>query len=240
MKKNKVITIKIKPPQKETIYVWGFVLIGLYFLAFLVINSYAQSNGLTKRSFTNPTDWFKPNPTLTPTPTPIPTSTPTPTAKPTVKPKQFNNQINCTVDDKCGGGTRKLTKDQCLKTVCCEVVKGGEWIFYNTIEECRRDQQAKLPQQSQQNTNNQPDYLNWPEVRTNGGNLVLRCSGNIEAVKKADSNMSTAYTAYTQPDLKCINENRETEQCKQLKADWDNKYNTLTATIKTEGCLMKK
>jgi len=98
------VTLKFSVPKTNTMFYTLLALIGIYSLLFLIVNSYAQSNGLTKRSITNPVGWFKANPTLTPTPTLIPTVIPTATVKPvntirkaqpTLKPtQQITQQTN--------------------------------------------------------------------------------------------------------------------------------------------------
>jgi len=233
-KNKREIILKLSVPKLKTFFYILLIFFGIYFLSFILVNSYAQSNGLSKKSLINPTKWFGSIPTMTPIPISYPTSLPTATTKPTVKPitKKTTNPtaiinddplVNCIYSDKCGG-TKQIKTSECNNTVCCGV---NDKYYITTKDQCNQDQ-----------ANSDPD--NWPEVITNQGNLVLRCRGNIEAVKRADSVREIAYTAYAQPDLKCITENRDSDQCKQLKTDYDSKYNAFTSTLKTEGCLMKE
>lgn len=86
-KKNREITIKIKAPTRDAMFLFGSVFIVLYFLIYFVVSSYAESNGFPSRDLLQPHKWFKSEPTPTTTPLPTPTNVPTPTAIPTLKPK---------------------------------------------------------------------------------------------------------------------------------------------------------
>lgn len=223
----------VKKPKDGKLFFIFSILCGIYFFTYLLVNSFAQTNGLNKKSFVNPVGWFQPDPTPTPTNTPTPTPTNIPTTKPTTKPvvrKVVNptvatnnsaTMVNCQIADKCGGGSKVMEKSECESMTCCGV---GDKFYFTKKDQCNQDQ-----------SNSNPD--NWPEVRTNGGNLVLRCKGDIEAVKRADEAMATAYNLYSSPELKCQFENHGTEQCQQLDNDWNKKWDILKETIKVEGCL---
>lgn len=72
-----------------------------------------------------------------------PTSSPKVTnAKPQVtpKPSPYDGKINCGINDKCGGGSIRLTKEECEMTTCCEI--NSSWSFYRDKTKCSEDQKT--------------------------------------------------------------------------------------------------
>jgi hypothetical protein len=84
--KNREILLRIKIPDKQTLFVLVFIFIGIYLFTFAIANSYAKTNGLGKKYLNNPLIWFSPEEKEKIEITPIPTVEETPTLIPTNKP----------------------------------------------------------------------------------------------------------------------------------------------------------
>ena len=49
-------------------------------------------------------------------------------------------------------GTKKLRRSLCKKSTDCQI--GGKWIYYDSVDKCKADQNAYYQQQNQKNANN--------------------------------------------------------------------------------------
>lgn len=56
----------------------------------------------------------------------------------TPKPSPNDGKINCVINEKCGGGSIRLTKEECEMTTCCEI--NSSWSFYRDKAKCSVDQ----------------------------------------------------------------------------------------------------
>jgi len=116
--KNREILLRIKLPDKETVFVLVFIFLGIYLFTFAIANSYAKTNGLGKKYLNNPLNWFSEETKneATPTPTPTPEATPTPSPKPKIQTNNTNTnqggQIECIGPD---GKHFNTTMDECKK-----------------------------------------------------------------------------------------------------------------------------
>lgn len=99
--KNREILLRIKIPDKQTLFVLVSVFIGIYLFTFVIANSYAKTNSLGKKYLTNPLMWFSSERekeiTLTPIPTIeiIPTITPKPKVQNKTNTGDTESQIDC-------------------------------------------------------------------------------------------------------------------------------------------------
>lgn len=120
LKGNREITIRLSMPSINNTLIFSLVGFGVYFLFFLLINSFAESNGLPSRDFLKPGQWFRSQPTPTVF-VPTPTETPTPTLVPTIKPRAgliTNTTINNGSGVDCIGPDGKqfnTTMEECKK-----------------------------------------------------------------------------------------------------------------------------
>ena len=55
--------------------------------------------------------------------------------------KSMDKLVDCKIDSKCGGGTRKIKQSECNDSICCGF-NDGRWIFYTSKSKCRTDQNA--------------------------------------------------------------------------------------------------
>lgn len=46
--------------------------------------------------------------------------------------------ISCSIDEKCGGGTKQLRQSVCNNSTCCQIE--NEWYFYEDKTKCKNDQ----------------------------------------------------------------------------------------------------
>lgn len=115
--KNREILLRIKVPDKQTIFVLVSIFLGIYLFTFAIVNSYAKGNGLEKKYLTNPLNWFSSEVKNETTPTPTPTSEITPTSTP--KPKTQTNNTNTNTNQiECIGPDGKqfwTSMDNCKK-----------------------------------------------------------------------------------------------------------------------------
>lgn len=77
-------------------------------------------------------------------------------------PNRNNNQIStgdpyvdCPINEKCGGGTKRLRQSECINSTCCQV--GDVWVVLDK-------DQCKLKQQ-EYSKNNKPVYLPPPQIK---------------------------------------------------------------------------
>jgi len=52
--------------------------------------------------------------------------------------KPMDMIVDCKIHPNCGGGTRRMRKSECDRSICCEI--GGKWYFYSSREKCTEDQ----------------------------------------------------------------------------------------------------
>jgi len=103
----------------------------------------------------------------------VPTRIPTPTTyyiSPTIDPDPF---VNCGISTECGGGTKLLRSSICSQSSCCQI--NGKWIYYDSVDKCKQDQNSANRQNSQNN------YKLPNNTNTNGNNNVNQInSGSIK------------------------------------------------------------
>jgi len=153
-KKNEIV-LRLKIPNIKVIFMGTLILLGLYFLTYFVVNSYAQSNGLKEKELYNPAKWFvrEENETIIWYPTiSLPDDTPpTATPKPKVQAKNINTNTNQNGQIDCIGPDGKH--------------------FNTTQAECDKFNQAWGSNKNNSSTNNQKNT-------SNTGSMV-RCSSTI-------------------------------------------------------------
>jgi len=49
-----------------------------------------------------------------------------------------DQMVNCNIDVNCGGGTKYISKEECLNSICCRL--GEKYIIYSDKNQCLRDQ----------------------------------------------------------------------------------------------------
>lgn len=49
-----------------------------------------------------------------------------------------NSLVDCEIDSKCGGGTRRMKSSACQITKCCKI--GDNYVFYDDFNQCYADQ----------------------------------------------------------------------------------------------------
>lgn len=142
------VVIRFNMPKPNVIFALFLVVFGIYFFSYFLINSFAQSNGLTKKDLFKPHEWFTSEVKVTENLPITPTLTlePTKINKVTAVPKKTNLQtgeamVNCKMNVSCGGDVRYIKKSECDNGTCCQI--GSSWIFYISKANCIQDQGAR-------------------------------------------------------------------------------------------------
>jgi hypothetical protein len=63
--------------------------------------------------------------------------------------------VDCPINEKCGGGTKRLKQSECINSTCCQI--GDVWVVLDK-------DQCKLKQQ-EYSKNNQPVYYQKPQIK---------------------------------------------------------------------------
>ena len=120
----------------------------------------------------------------------VPTRIPTPTTyyiSPTIDPDPF---VNCGISTECGGGTKLLRSSICSQSSCCQI--NGKWIYYDSVDKCKQDQNSVNIQNSQNNNsgnNNQNQYTPtyFPSTPTIDCVVSYPCNGTSYTNKLTQS-----------------------------------------------------
>lgn len=266
--KNREILLRIKVPDKQTIFVLVSIFLGIYLFTFTIVNSYAKENGLGKKYLTNPLNWFSSGvkdqviltPTLTPTPEPSPTPSPKPRTQNTTNTgntgsqiecigpdgkhfntsmtecknlaekwgKQVDYMVNCTLSEKCGGGSKRVSDSECANITCCQV--GNNWSNYPSLEKCKQAQS--------EGSKTQPNNSNWEQYTTIGGGMTIKCEKNMDTIRNADAVHMNAANLYLSPDQGCFSTSPDTIKCAALKKDSDDKNQIFRNELKVGNCVL--
>ena len=168
--KNDEIILKIKKPKGGTIFGWASLFIFIYFIVYVVANANAQGNGLSTRDLLQPLKWFSSE--VEKVETSIPTPTLEITLTPTPKPKIYADPdpiIDCKFTYI---GTIKLKRSVCNKSTDCQI--GNKWIYYDSVDNCKADQNAYNQQQKNPNTNN--TKISDEEYKKQSAEIKISCS----------------------------------------------------------------
>ncbi|MEM4711401.1 MAG: peptidoglycan-binding protein [Candidatus Woesearchaeota archaeon] len=132
--------------------------------------------------------------------------------------------VNCLVHENCGGGSRLLKKSICDQSTCCQI--GNSWIFYESKDKCKQDQENFYKNNSLINTNNQNNQQKQLVFLSSNNATILCPSEFISIVKDIDSKISSKLDQWNSEYQKCLNNIYETDPCRincktEYKNNWD-------------------
>lgn len=158
-----------------------------------------------------------PTPAVTISPTPKPSTKRTPP-----KVTETEKLINCEISNNCGGGYKKMTKEQCSNSVCCQI--GSSWSIYPSSQDCTNAQKN-----SNLGDNYPPCTVYYPALNYSQTYNHISPSQCSLWQSQANSNNNSAYptNSYIQPstqqDTSLYQEQltQHQEACNQAVSEWN-------------------